>query len=140
MKSERSEAPAMEVLTDRFQDKVSSLLIRHQSILDILSKRQETSARVNRAVVKTVTNCGCLAVEARKKPLPEDVSLRDLKELLSSHLEGSLCDNCRDIIETELGKELFYMAALANTLGISLADVFEKEEKKLSTLTIFNLT
>jgi len=130
----------MEVLTDRFQDKVSSLLIRHQSILDILSKRQETSARVNRAVVKTVTNCGCLAVEARKKPLPEDVSLRDLKELLSSHLEGSLCDNCRDIIETELGKELFYMAALANTLGISLADVFEKEEKKLSTLTIFNLT
>ena len=130
----------MEELTDHFQDTVSSLLIRHQSILDILSKRQETSARVNRAVVKAVTNCGCLGVEARKKPLPENVSLRDLKELLSSHLEGTLCDNCRDIIETELGKELFYIAALANTLGISLADVIKKEEKKLSTLTIFNLT
>lgn len=130
----------MEDLTVRYQNLVKSLLIRHQSVLDILSKGQEASARVNRAVVKSVTNCGCLAIVAHKKTLPEETSLSDLKTLLDSQIEGELCDNCRDMIETELGKQFFYIAALANTLDLSLKDVIEKEEKKLSTLTIFNLT
>jgi len=130
----------MEQLTDQFQSTVKSLLIRHQSILDILSKGQETSARVNRAVVKSVTSCGCHAINAHKKPIPPDASLSDLKELLNSQLEGSICDNCRDIIEAELGKQLFYIAALSNALEISLTDVLFQENKKLQTLTIFNLT
>ncbi len=130
----------MEQLTDQFQNTVKSLLIRHQSILDILSKGQETSARVNRAVVKSVTSCGCHAVNARKKSLPTDASLADLKELLDSQLEGNVCDSCRDIIEAELGKQLFYIAALSNALDISLTNVFNQENKKLQTLTIFNLT
>lgn len=130
----------MEDLTVRYQNTVKSLLIRHQSVLDILSKGQEASARVNRAVVKSVTNCGCLAIDAHKKALPAETSLSDLKELLDSQIEGELCDNCRDMIATELGKQLFYIAALANTLDLSLKEVIEKEENKLSTLTIFNLT
>lgn len=130
----------MEQLTDQFQDTVKSLLIRHQSILDIISKGQETSARVNRAVVKSVTSCGCHAVNAHKKAIPPDASLADLKDLLDSQLEGSICDNCQDIIAAELGKQLFYIAALANALDISLSDVMNQELKKLQTLTIFNLT
>ncbi|KGP76323.1 hypothetical protein JT05_05565 [Desulfosporosinus sp. Tol-M] len=130
----------MEQLTDQFQNTVKSMLIRHQSILDILSKGQESSARVNRAVVKSVTSCGCHAINAHKKPVPPDASLADLKELLDSQLEGFICDNCRDIIEAELGKQLFYIAALSNTLNISLTDVLDLEYKKLQTLTIFNLT
>ncbi len=130
----------MEQLTDQFQATVKSLLIRHQSILDILSKSQDTCARVNRAVIKAVTNCGCLAIDAHKKPLPDNVTLNDLRELLDSQLEGKLCDNCRFIIEAELGNQLFYIAALANALDISLDDVLKKEEDKLSTLTIFNMS
>ena len=130
----------MEQLTDQFQSTVKSLLIRHQSILDILSKGQESSGRVNRAVVKSVTSCGCHAINAYKKPIPQDASLADLKELLNSQLEGLICDNCRDIVEAELGKQLFYMAALANALDISLSDVLYHEHKKLQTLTVFNLT
>ncbi|HZK83211.1 MAG TPA: DUF1573 domain-containing protein [Desulfosporosinus sp.] len=130
----------MEQLTDQFQSTVKSLLIRHQSILDILSKGQESSARVNRAVVKSVTSCGCHAVNAHKKPVPPDASLADLKELLNSQLEGFICDNCKDIIEAELGKQLFYIAALSNALDISLTDVLYQEHKKLQTLTVFNLT
>lgn len=130
----------MDQLTDQFQATVKSLLIRHQSILDILSKGQETSARAHRAVIKSVTNCGCLAIDARKKPLPDDVTLNDLRELLDSQLDGKLCDNCRFIIESELGNQLFYIAALANALDISLSDVIKKEEDKLSTLTIFNMS
>lgn len=130
----------MEEITDHFQSSVKSLLIRHQSILDILSKGQEASARVNRAVVKSITNCGCLGIDAHKAPLPENVSIHDLKELLNSQLDGELCDNCRDIIQTELGKQLFYISALTNALDLSLSEILSKEESKLSTLTIFNFT
>ena len=130
----------MEQLTDQFQKTVSSLLIRHQSILDILSKSQESSARVNRAVVKSVTNCGCHTINAHKKRIPSDADLADLKELLDSQLEGDLCANCKEIVEAELGKQLFYIAALANTLGISMSDVLVKENKKLNTLRVFNMT
>lgn len=130
----------MEPLTENFQDTVKSLLIRHQSVLDILTKGQEASARVNRAVVKSVTSCGCLAIDAHKKLIPENATLYDLKALLDSNVQGNLCDNCRETIESELGKQLFYIAALANTLDISLDEVFEREMKKLATLTIFNMT
>lgn len=130
----------MEQLTEDFQNTVKSLLIRHQSILDILSKGQEASARVNRAVIKSVTSCGCLGINAHKKPIPEDATFLDLKGLLDSQVNGKICDNCQDIIMTELGKQFFYIAALANTLNISLSEVLIKEQKKLSTLTIFNLT
>lgn len=124
---------------DDFQKIVDSMLLQHQSILDILSKGQEASARVNRAVVKSVTSCGCITVEAKKNAIPEDATLADLKYILSSHLNGALCPNCREIIETELGKQLFYITALANTLGFSINDILEKEKVKLKTLTVYNL-
>lgn len=38
--------------SQRFQNNVSKYLIRHRSILDITSKFQETSAKVNRLLPK----------------------------------------------------------------------------------------
>lgn len=129
----------MSPTNDSFQKIVDSMLIQHQSILDILSKGQEASARVNRAVVKSVTSCGCIAVDAQKYTIPEEATLADLKFIFNSHLNGELCPNCQDIIETELGKQFFYIAALANTLGLSINKILEKEQEKLKTLTVFNL-
>ncbi len=123
-----------------FQETVSNFLLRHQSILDILSKSQEANARVNRAVIKAVTSCGCIQVNAYHKPLPSEAKLDDLKVLLSSHVEGELCENCRDIIIEEIGKSLFYYAALGNTLGITLQEVLENEHSKVNMLGKFNLT
>lgn len=129
-----------DLLCDEFQNTVSELLIRHQSILDVLSKLQEASSRINRSVTKAVTSCGCIKVRAEKKGIPEDVSLAELRSYLDSHLNGKLCASCQEIVETELGRALFYMAALCNHLDINLYDVFIKEHKKLSTLRFFNLT
>ena len=122
-----------------FQQTVDTMLIRHQSILDILAKNQEASARVTRAVTKAVTSCGCLAIDAHKKPIPENATIFDLKGLLSSHVTGSLCPNCREAIENELGRQMFYLAALANTLNLSLDQAVEHEENILKTLTVFTL-
>ncbi|MGI5901598.1 MAG: DUF1573 domain-containing protein [Desulfitobacteriia bacterium] len=128
----------MSSTNDNFQKTVDSMLIRHQSILDILSKIQETSARVNRAVIKAVTTCGCVAIEAQKTPIPEDATLADLKNFFNSHLRGTICLSCQEMVEEELGKQLFYIAALANTLNLSIEEILKKEDMKLKTLTIYN--
>lgn len=129
----------MSPLNDEFQKTVDSMLIQHQSILDILSKGQEASARVNRAIVKSVTSCGCVSVNAQKNAIPEGATLADLKYIFTSHMDGELCPNCREIVETELGKQLFYITALANTLDLSINDILTKEKKRLNTLTVYNL-
>ncbi|MGB9791346.1 MAG: DUF1573 domain-containing protein [Thermacetogeniaceae bacterium] len=129
-----------DLICDEFQNTVAELLIRHHSILDVLSKLQETCARTNRATVKAVTGCGCLSIEAKKKQIPPDLSLMELKNYFESHLRGQLCENCREIIETEIGKTLFYLAALCNLLDLNLYDIFLKEHKRLNTLRVFNFT
>lgn len=130
-----------DLICDEFQNTVDNLLIRHHSILDVLSKLSESTSRVNRAVVKAVTDCGCVSIDAGKLHIPEHVeSVDDLKKCLDSHLRGELCQNCQEVIYSEMGKMLFYMAALCNTLDISMYDVFIKEYKKASTLGFFNMT
>ncbi len=44
----------MNELTEDFQNKVKSLLIRHHKHFRFITKSQEASARVNRAVVKAI--------------------------------------------------------------------------------------
>ena len=128
-----------DLLYDNFQDSVGELLIRHKSILDVLTKYQESQTRVNRAVVKSVTSCGCLEINSKKQPVTEDASLQDLKNYMDTHLKGHLCDNCREVIENELGNNLFYITALCNLLDISLYDVMLKEYERINTLGIYNL-
>lgn len=47
-----------DIIFDDFQNAVSESLLRHKSVLDILSKLNESEARIDRAVTKSVTNCG----------------------------------------------------------------------------------
>ncbi|MGI6143345.1 MAG: DUF1573 domain-containing protein [bacterium] len=129
-----------DLLCGEFQQRVDECLIRHRSILDVLAKLQEGPSRTNRAVTKAVTSCGCLQIKATKQNIPVEVPMEKLGQYVESHLEGKLCPDCRDIIESELGATLFYIAALCNLLDIDLYDVLVKEHKKLKTLGVFNLS
>lgn len=130
-----------DLICDEFQNVVGELLIRHRSILDITTKLSEAVSRLNRAIAKSVTECGCISIDASKIQIPQDIdSIEQLKNYLDSHVRGKLCPNCEEIITNEMGKMLFYSAALCNTLDINLYDVFIKEYKKSSTLGIFNMT
>ena len=51
-----------DIIFDSFQNDVSESLLRHKSILDVLTKYTESSSRINRAVAKAVTNCGCIEI------------------------------------------------------------------------------
>ncbi|NLK95604.1 MAG: DUF1573 domain-containing protein [Clostridiales bacterium] len=125
-----------DIIFDDFQNSVNDSLVRHKSILDLITKYSESNSRVNRAIVKSVTNCGCVEVHAKKQILPKD-DFNNITEELSPHLSGKLCDNCRDVIEAEIGNNLFYLIALCNNLDINLYDVLLKEVSKVDTLGKF---
>jgi hypothetical protein len=125
---------------NEFQEQVSDLLLRHRSLLDVLSKYHQSNASVHRAVIKSVTECGCVEIHAKKQTLDGEVNYQEALGLLESHLSGKLCDQCMDVVTAELGKNLFYMSALCNLLTINLETVVTDESKKCSTLGIFNLS
>lgn len=126
-------------LCTMFQDTVLNYLVRHQSIIDIISKFQEASSRTNRALAKSVTACGCIKIMAEKQSLPNDISLHELKEHLNTHIVGHICDECRDVLEEEIGTTLFYLTALCNALGLNLEDVINKEQARIRALGIYGL-
>ena len=123
-----------------FQTAVEDYLIRHRSVLDVLTKQQEASSRVNRALVKAVTECGCISIAAGRQKIPADAEFNNLKSFMSSHLSGELCENCRDVLVNELGHSLFYLTALCNLTGLDLQTVLLHETKNVRTLGIFNLS
>ncbi|MDA8346634.1 MAG: DUF1573 domain-containing protein [Thermaerobacter sp.] len=129
-----------DLLCDQFQETVGECLIRHKNVLDTVSKLQESVARVNRAVAKAVTDCGCITVHAEKHPIPEGISLEQLRTFLDSGVRGQLCDNCREVLETEIGQTLFYMTGVLNTVDMNLYDCLLKEQQRISALGIFNFS
>ncbi|MNB93722.1 hypothetical protein D3C75_408610 [compost metagenome] len=105
-----------------------------------MSKNGQSSASVNRAVVKAITECGCIQLHATKQVFEPALGLEQAKELAGTHLEGELCENCREVVASELGRELFYMSALCNLLDINMDEVVAKESQKCATLGLFNLS
>lgn len=123
-----------------FQKTVSEYLVRNRSILDVMTKLQDAATRVNRALAKTVTSCGCLRIEASKQELPEDVSISQVAKYVKSHIEGELCPNCEDVLESELGNAIFYLTAICCLLDLDLKCVLERENDRISTLGVYSLT
>jgi hypothetical protein len=137
----RGEAIVKDVLCDGFQETVGSYLVRHRSILDVMTKLTEANGRVNRAVAKAVTNCGCVEVDAGKQKIPPDLdSLENLKTHMSTHLKGKLCEHCTEVLEDEIGRNLFYLAALCNILNLNLHDILLKEKERVACLGMYNFS
>lgn len=126
--------------TKKFQSTVEKRLVRHKSILDVTSKLQEATARANRATMKAVTQCGCIKVGAEKQPFSESGSLDEMVKFVQTHLEGKLCLNCSETIETEMGKAIFYYTALCVLLGFNLEKVIAHEDERINALGKYSLT
>lgn len=123
-----------------FQANVEKYLIRHKSVLDIMTKYQESTARVNRALAKSVTECGCIKIEAHKQSVPQDVTFTCLKDYMSSHVDGELCPHCKETLSKEIGHSLFYLAALCNLTGLKMDSVMQKENNAIATLGFYYLS
>lgn len=127
-----------DISIDEFQAQVDDVLIRHRSILDIITKLDEYTARINRAVIKSATYCGCIEIHATKQDYNRD-SLEEIKNNMDDHIKGKLCPSCKEILHEEMGAYIFYLSALANTLDIKVSDAILNEYKNIKTLGIFSL-
>lgn len=128
-----------DIIVDEFQYTVQELLVRNKSIIDQLTKFQDSNARVNRAIVKSVTQCGCIKIAAEKQEFPEDEDFEQIHNALATHMKGELCENCRDLIEKDVGRNLFYLASICNTLDLNLYDIIIKELDRVKMLGKYNL-
>ncbi len=125
-------------LCNDFQEQVDNVLIRHKSILDIITKLDEYNSRINRAVAKSVTSCGCISVHATKQDYSKE-SFEEMIHSVKSHVEGSLCEGCAEVLDKEIGSYIFYLAALCNTLKLDLDNILNKEYDIIKTLGLFSL-
>jgi hypothetical protein len=128
-----------DIIVDQFQFSVSELLVRNKSVLDTLTKYQESNARVNRSIMKAVTQCGCISINASKQNYQSVDDFEEMKNSMKTHIDGTLCENCRDLIEKDIGRNLFYLASLCNTLDLNLIDIVIKEQERLKILGKYNL-
>lgn len=128
-----------DILIDDFQYTAQELLVRNKSILDLITKYQDSNSRVNRAIIKSVTQCGCLTISAHKQDIPEDANFDEIKNSTDAHVGGTLCDNCRDAIERDMGRNVFYLASLCNALDLNLYDIILKENDRIRMLGKYNL-
>ncbi|MCF6462469.1 DUF1573 domain-containing protein [Clostridium sp. Cult1] len=126
------------VSCDDFQAQVEDVLIRHRSILDIITKLNEYTSRIDRAVVKSVTYCGCIEIHATKQDYNRE-SLEEIKNNMQNHVKGNLCPSCKEVLEEEIGAYIFYLSALCNALNINLSEAILKEYGNMKTLGIFSL-
>ena len=122
----------------KLQDEIPNVLVRHKSILDITTKLDEYNARTNRAIAKSVTQCGCISIHASKQEFGND-SLQDMLENAKSHIEGNLCDSCKEVLEVEIGSSIFYLTSLCEVLGLDLHSIIEKEYERIKTLGIYSM-
>lgn len=128
-----------DIMVDEFQYTVQEFLFRNKSIIDSITKFQDSNSRVNRSIVKAVTECGCIKINAKKQELPEDGDFGQIRNAMETHLEGKLCENCRDQIEKDIGRNLYYLASICNTLDLNLYDVIIKEQERVKIMAQYNL-
>ena len=110
-----------------FQHAAQNCIHRNKNLLDSLSKHENAASHISRAIIKASTQCGCIFLCGKKEEIP------------TTQISGEICPDCREIIENEIGEELFYLAAIASAFDISLYDILLRERKKLEILGKFSL-
>jgi hypothetical protein len=128
-----------EACCSKLQDVVSASLIRHRSVIDVISKLQDTTARVSRTVAKAATECGCVEYHVSPQQAPEGVEFSKLTEFMKSHVTGELCEDCREALEKEIGRSLFYLVSLCDVMGLKFDDIVSQEFEHVRALGKYTL-
>ncbi|NLY19304.1 MAG: DUF1573 domain-containing protein [Clostridiaceae bacterium] len=124
---------------DEFQRTSNELLIRNKNILDSMTKMTDSCARVSRTLVKAATHCGCIKIIGDKQQTSGISGMDEMKQHMKSQVKGSLCGNCRDLLEKEIGRNLFYLAAICNALDLNLYDILTSEMERVKLLGKYSL-
>jgi len=88
-----------DIMVDEFQFTVGELLVRNKSILDLITKFQDSNGRINRGIVKAVTQCGCVKINAEKQNYPIGADFDEVQKLMKTHIEGELCETAGTLLK-----------------------------------------
>ena len=124
---------------NEFQNLTTNLQLLNKSILDVVTKLDEQTSMLNRAVFKSATHCGCIEIHATKQLFSQNKTLEENQIDLENHIEGELCPKCREKIEEEMGEIMFYLASMCSALNLDLNEIMESKLDHLKTLGIYNL-
>lgn len=122
-----------------FQNIIGNLQLLNKSVLDIVTKLDEQTSMLNRAVFKSATHCGCIEIHATKQLFSDNKTLEENMLDLDNHVEGELCPKCKEKIEEEMGELLFYLASMCTALDLDLDNIMATKLAHLKTLGIYNL-
>lgn len=124
--------------SEDFQNKVALLIARNNNLLDILTKYQDSCAKSCRTAIKSATGCGCIKICAEKTPFDIN-AIKNLSPKELSGTEGTLCPDCKDRLESEIGESLFYLAAICNALEMSMKNIMKREINNVEILGKYSL-
>ena len=124
---------------NEFQNLTTNLQLLNKSILDVVTKLDEQTSMLNRAVFKSATHCGCIEIHATKQLFSQNKTLEENQIDLENHIEGELCPKCREKIEEEMGEIMFYLASMCSSLNLDLNEIMDSKLDHLKTLGIYNL-
>lgn len=68
-----------------------------------------------------------------------DASYSQLKKYMSNHVQGELCDICKEKVEHELASNFFYLTALCNVFNINIEDMLSNYNEQLKALGKYGL-
>ena len=122
----------MSLNLDRLQQAIKKYYHRNKGIMDTLSKLNVATAKTQRAVIKTATQCGCTEIFVTKQP-------PGFNGEAESMLVGSVCPSCRETLEKNMGDVLFYLISLMMLTGTDTETVVTEQIRQMEWLGKFNL-
>ncbi|GKX31306.1 hypothetical protein SH1V18_37860 [Vallitalea longa] len=128
-------------ITEKFQCTVKENDYFNKNILDQLAKLQEVAAKLNKNIIRACTYCGCIEINANNKlySYNDDINLDMIKILDPHHITGTLCEDCRDRIENDIGSCLYHLACISNSFDLNLNGILLQEMNKVNLLGKFNI-
>ncbi len=117
---------------EHLQRSIQKYYRRNKGILDTMSKLQISVAKTERNIIRAATQCGCVEIFTKKQP-------PDFNGEAESMLKGSLCADCQEKTEQNMGDALFYLVCLAVLTGTSMENLLENQIRQLDWLGKFNL-
>lgn len=115
------------LLIDIFQAYVDEKVTDKQRMSDILKEFNDNSYDLFKVIVQCEIQCGCIKSAESIEYEQNNINYEQLLRLYIN----SACNECREKIETQIGKCVLSLTSVCSLCGINIADVFIKENRNI---------
>ena len=131
-----------DIATDTLQFSIEEYQCLNKSILEQMAKLNEYANNLNKSIIKSCIQCGCLKIQTEKScyesTYDKDITTNSTF-INDNNCIGTPCKDCAEQFEKNIGGCLYYLASLCNTLDLNLYDIILKELDKINILRKYNI-